>query len=200
MDSSLTKLSISYETIKDMLSYRGFIIKKLPIEYKSSVRVSNKKEIVEIRYLVSDSRINTKKITTTIDSIWNNLKKSDKSKEVTIILVINETKLTPSVEAIVQNLNNKYNIYIQVFSIKNLLFDITKHKMCPKHIRIQKSEYQHFIIDFLDSHHIASLDCLPKIKEYAPVAKYLGLRKGDLCKIIRPSKSAGLITVYRYCT
>ena len=182
-------------TLNDMLAYRGF---KNPSNFSESFRVKKKNEIIEVRYLI-ENRTNSKKISTIVDIICSNLKESDKSKEITIILVVNEPKITPTIKETIRNLNIKYNVYIQIFSLKSLLFDITKHELCPKHERIKKSEYNEYIDDFLDLHHINTLDNLPKILESDPVAMYIGLRAGDMCKIVRPSKAAGMINVYRYC-
>ena len=40
---------------------------------------------------------------------------------------------------------------------------------------------------------------IPHILESDPVAMFIGLRPGDVCKITRPSQSAGKIIVYRLC-
>ena len=79
------------------------------------------------------------------------------------------------------------------------MYNVTKHNFVPEHIRIKKEEYSLYLNDFLDSLHIDSLDNLPKILESDPVAMFIGLRPGELAKIIRPSTSAGKHIVYRYC-
>ena len=79
------------------------------------------------------------------------------------------------------------------------MYNCTKHKSVPQHIRITKDEYEVYLQDFLDSLHIESLENLPKIFDTDPVAMFIGLRPGEMCKIIRPSMSAGEHIVYRYC-
>ena len=41
---------------------------------------------------------------------------------------------------------------------------------------------------------------LPEISRYDPVAQAIGMRPGQICKIIRPSKTAITTDYYRICS
>jgi DNA-directed RNA polymerase I, II, and III subunit RPABC1 len=83
-----------------------------------------------------------------------------------------------------------------VFPIKTLMFNVTKHKCVPLHERLESS----MEIDRIkESYHLESLEQLPQIMDTDPVAKFIGLRPGDVCKITRPSLSSGKHIAYRHC-
>ena len=125
--------------------------------------------------------------------------RKNKDKKLTIIFLVCDGT-TPSVKEAVRMLTKKFNVFIQIFPIRNLMYNVTKHSNVPKHIRIPMRDFESFgLEDFLDSLHINSLTKLPKILESDPVAMFIGLQPGELCKIIRPSQSAGQHFVYRYC-
>jgi len=155
-------------------------------------------ETIQVHYEVDSTRTNHKKLTKRIEDIINKLPSIDKSKDLTIIFVVRDG-MTPSVKEAIRLLSDKYGVFIQIFPIRHLMYNCTKHKSVPEHIRIPKSDYEKFLKDFLHSLHIESLDNLPKILDTDPVAMFIGLRPGEMCKIIRPSMSAGKHIVYRYC-
>ena len=120
------------------------------------------------------------------------------SQSINIIVIVCDN-LTPSVKEAVRLLNENHSIFVQVFPIRNLMYNVIKHQTVPEHIRIKKADYQVYLDDFLAAHHINTLDNLPKILDSDPVSMFIGLRPGEICKIIRPSISAGKHIVYRYC-
>lgn len=167
---------------------------------KLTIKVKNEdeNELTHVYYNISNTRTNHKKISSKVETIMKTInedKNIKKNTEINIIFIVLDA-ITPSVKEVIKLLNNKYNIYMQVFPIKQLMFNVTKHRIVPKHIRIKKLQNKS---DFLQSLHIDNLDKLPKILDSDPVAMFIGLRPGEICKIIRPSQSAGIHNVYRYC-
>tara|TARA_B000000565_G_scaffold15298_3_gene11009 strand:+ start:2560 stop:3147 length:588 start_codon:yes stop_codon:yes gene_type:complete len=191
-----------------MLEYRGYDISNIsPFTTftgtdkldKLSINLSkNGKELIQVHYEVESTRTNHKKLTKRIEDIISKLDSPEKSKDLTIIFLVRDG-MTPSVKEAIRLLSEKYGVFIQIFPIRNLMYNCTKHKSVPQHIRITKTEYEVYLQDFLDSLHIESLENLPKIFDTDPVAMFIGLRPGEMCKIIRPSMSAGEHIVYRYC-
>jgi len=191
-----------------MLEYRGYDISNIsPFTTftgtdkldKLSINLSkNGKELIQVHYEVESTRTNHKKLTKRIEDIISKLESPEKSKDLTIIFLVRDG-MTPSVKEAIRLLSQKYGVFIQIFPIRNLMYNCTKHKSVPQHIRITKTEYEVYLQDFLDSLHIESLENLPKIFDTDPVAMFIGLRPGEMCKIIRPSMSAGEHIVYRYC-
>ena len=194
--------------LTEMLEYRGYDISNIsPFTTftgtdkldKLSINLSkNGKELIQVHYEVESTRTNHKKLTKRIEDIISKLESPEKSKDLTIIFLVRDG-MTPSVKEAIRLLSEKYGVFIQIFPIRNLMYNCTKHKSVPQHIRITKTEYEVYLQDFLDSLHIQSLENLPKIFDTDPVAMFIGLRPGEMCKIIRPSMSAGEHIVYRYC-
>lgn len=195
-------------TLTEMLEARGYDVSNIAsfdtfrsTDNLDSMSINMSKdgmEFIQVHYEVDSTRTNHKKLTKKIEDIISKLPSIDKSKDLTIIFVVRDG-MTPSVKEAIRLLSDKYGVFIQIFPIRHLMYNCTKHKSVPEHIRIAKSEYEDYLTDFLHSLHIESLNNLPKILDTDPVAMFIGLRPGEMCKITRPSMSAGKHIVYRYC-
>ena len=89
----------------------------------------------------------------------------------------------------------KQLVNCQLFHISQLLFNITKHKYVPKHELLSIDE----IVELKKNVSIFSTTQLPTIKDTDPVARYLNMKNGDVCRIHRPSPSTKIHICYRVC-
>jgi DNA-directed RNA polymerase subunit H (RpoH/RPB5) len=120
------------------------------------------------------------------------------NNKLNIILVFsNDTISTPIVAQLnrYDKMLQKKGGMLQYFHIKNLLFNPTKHVLVPKHIKITTEE----ISEMMEKYMIKSKIQLPYILHNDPVAKWLGLKLGDVVKIERINESSGLSFYYRVC-
>ena len=86
-------------------------------------------------------------------------------------------------------------IFIVIESIKRLQFNILNHTLVPKHRVLLESE----TIDIMKKYNITDKIQFPDISRFDPVARAIGLRPGQVCHIIRPSKTAIEANYYRVC-
>lgn len=86
-------------------------------------------------------------------------------------IIIYEDVMTPSVKKVLQ----KMNITIEIFQKKELIYNITKHDLVPKHEKIDSKD--------------DDLAKYPTIKKTDPVSRFYHFQVGDLIKITRKDGS-----------
>jgi DNA-directed RNA polymerase subunit H (RpoH/RPB5) len=87
------------------------------------------------------------------------------------------------------------NIFVVVQSLKRLQFNILKHTFVPKHTLMNSIE----VSEMLTKYNITDKNLLPEISRFDPVAQAICLRPDQVCKIVRPSKTAIEAPYYRLC-
>jgi len=114
----------------------------------------------------------------------------NESKEISSGIILFSGTLTPQAKVKFQEINSQFPI--EIFSLGELVINITENKLVPKHILLKPEEKQ----ELLKRYKIKDSQ-LPKILVTDPVAKYFGLKKGEVVKIIRSSKITGQYITYR---
>jgi len=87
------------------------------------------------------------------------------------------------------------NIFIVIESIKRLQFNILDHDLVPPHTILTNTE----VNNIMKRYNITDKIQFPDISRFDPVARVIGLRPGQVCKIIRPSKTSIEAFYYRIC-
>ena len=86
-------------------------------------------------------------------------------------------------------------IFIVIENIKRLQYNILNHSLVPHHEIINDEE----LAEIMKKYNIKNKIEFPDISRFDPVARVIGLRPGDVCKIIRPSKTSITTNYYRVC-
>jgi len=155
------------------------------------VTAENPKNKIYIRFYLS-ARPAAKNIQEMIDDLFiltETLKKTD-----TLFIIIkddpNETLINE-----LKHIWESEGIFIIVESIKRLQFNILEHTLVPPHRVLAESE----VIEVMKKYNVVNKTQFPDISRFDPVARVIGLRPGQLCHIIRPSKTAIETNYYRIC-
>lgn len=88
---------------------------------------------------------------------------------------------------------HELGMHAEHFKEEDLLVNITKHELVPRHILLSDEEKK-----VLLNRYRLKEQQLPRIQNSDPIAKFLGLKKGQVVKIIRKSETAGRYASYRF--
>jgi DNA-directed RNA polymerase I, II, and III subunit RPABC1 len=104
-------------------------------------------------------------------------------------IVVTRAGLTPSAAKAIATLQN---VVMEHFTENELVVNITEHVLVPKHVLLSDEEKR----VLLQRYRLKETQ-LPRILVSDPVARYYGLRRGQVVKILRASETAGRYITYR---
>jgi DNA-directed RNA polymerase I, II, and III subunit RPABC1 len=115
-----------------------------------------------------------------------------KEETVTKAIIVVQDGITPFAKQALAEMAPRYKI--EHFREEELLVDITEHTLVPKHIVLTQAEKE----ELLTRYKLKDTQ-LPRVQQTDPVAKYFGLNRGQIVKIVRNSETAGRYVTYRIC-
>lgn len=115
-------------------------------------------------------------------------------KQDTLIVVIDNDPNDTMKERI-QYLFDRDEIYVNMFNIKRLQFNVLKHEKQPKAFILTEEETK----AFMKEHNVKKLAELPEISRFDPLAMAICLRPKQIVKLHRKSPTALLSVYYRVC-
>jgi DNA-directed RNA polymerase subunit H (RpoH/RPB5) len=112
------------------------------------------------------------------------------------IIIVSPSRPSESVMKVLINHNNdRDNVYVQIFDIRSLGFNISKHRKVPHHRIIKDSEKPEIIKRW----NLKSIDQIPKILSQDAMAKFIGARPGDVVEVVGLCETSAENLRYRYC-
>jgi len=129
----------------------------------------------------------------TIQYAKENMETTLTKKDTLVIIVENEPN--DSIISKVGYLYEKDGIFVVIFNIRRLQFNILRHRLVPPIHILTPGEKNEFMIKY----NINSLGKIPEIGRFDPQAQAVFLRPEDICRFERESLSALKYYYYRVC-
>jgi DNA-directed RNA polymerases I, II, and III subunit RPABC1 len=191
-----------YRTVANLLDQRGYMVPK-PLreitpglfkekfgEYPARdsltilVEKADDPEQQLFVFFPEDEKVGVKPIKTYTDRM--------RAEGVSCAIMVLRVDITPFAKQAVQEMSDSFRI--EHFKESELLVDITRHQLVPVHQVLTAAEKT----ELLKRYRLKDTQ-LPRIQANDPVARYYGMKRGQVVKIIRPSETAGRYVTYRIC-
>jgi DNA-directed RNA polymerase I, II, and III subunit RPABC1 len=203
LNPEASKMFRARKTCLKMLSKRGYIVDDAALNmttdaFKAKFGENPSRETLTILvekvndssdqlfvFFPEDDKVGVKPIKTYCDRM-----SKENVKHAMIVVKVN---LTPFAKTAVKEMSMR-GFRIEYFRDAELLVDITEHKLVPEHVVLTPNQKA----ELLDRYRLNPSQ-LPRIQITDPIARYYGLKHGEVVKIIRPSETAGRYITYRIC-
>ncbi len=150
-----------------------------------------RKTKIYIRYYLAKS-LRPQNLQEMIDDLFNTEEVLTKYDTLFIVVKdeVNETLLNA-----LKHIWEQEKIFIVIQNLKRLQFNILKHVLVPPHRILSNAE----VLAVKKRYNVMNDAQFPDISRFDPVAQAIGIRPGQVCEIIRPSKTAISAPYYRIC-
>ena len=150
------------------------LIQKIYIKYYlgKSLRPNNLQEMIDDLFIVEEAL--TKKDT---------------------LLVVVKDEVNETLINTIKHIWESEKIFIILIPLQRLQFNILEHVLVPPHRVLDEAEK----INIKNKYNITNDSEFPELSRFDPVAQSIGIRPGQICEIIRPSKTAISAPYYRIC-
>jgi DNA-directed RNA polymerase subunit H (RpoH/RPB5) len=110
------------------------------------------------------------------------------------LLIISKDEMNDTLTNLMKHIWETDRLFIIIQNIKRLQYVILDNILVPKHRIMEEAE----AMKIKEKYNCVDTD-LPEISRFDPVAQAICIRPGQICEIIRPSKTAITAHYYRIC-
>ncbi|GAB2284676.1 DNA-directed RNA polymerases II and IV subunit 5A [Dionaea muscipula] len=200
-EEDISRLYRVRKTVMEMLNDRGYFVADFEINMTKEQFIDKfgenlkKEDLVLLKamrdnedekiyvFFPDEEKVGVK----TIKNYTNRMK----SENVSRAILVTAKNLTSFAKACLGEIQSKF--YLETFLESELLVNIKMHVLVPEHQLLTEVEKK----TLLERYTVKETQ-LPRMQQTDAVAKYYGLKRGHVVKIIRPSETAGRYVTYRY--
>jgi len=113
-----------------------------------------------------------------------------------MLIIVMKTLPNDTIMNYLKQVWEEQGVFIVIHGLPKLRFNLLEHSFVPPHTVLSEKE----TTDVMTKYNIMDHSQIPSISRFDPVAMAIGLRPGQMCKIIRTSKTAIQIDYYRICS
>ena len=154
--------------------------------------VETKEYKILVKYL-TNNKVRNQNIINTIDDIYEQevIGKED------VLIIVTKDKVTYQgmLEEYINRIFYKDGIFVQIMWLSTLLFNISKHELVPKYSIMTEKDKNNLV----EKLYIESIKKLPYVLVTDPVARFYGVRIGQVCEIEYNNETNGKNKFYRLC-
>jgi DNA-directed RNA polymerase subunit H (RpoH/RPB5) len=185
----LSAEEIALSTIQEMLSSRGLVADKFEL-VPSSLDGTKMYSFAGILLIFSTkTRVSEKELNNFLSFASENNFSSG-------IIIVSPSRPSESVMKVLISHNaDRENVYVQIFDIRSLGFNISKHRKVPRHRICKENEKP----EIIKNYNLKSIDQCPKILSQDAMAKFIGARPGDVVEVVGLCETSADNLRYRYC-
>jgi DNA-directed RNA polymerase subunit H (RpoH/RPB5) len=158
---------------------------------KANTENKDDKTKIYIRYYLAKS-LRPANLQEMIDDLFNVeevLTKND------ILMIIVKDEINETLVNTLKHIWEQDKIFIIIQNLKRLQFNILNHILVPPHRILSDME----VLEVKARYNIMHDGQFPDVSRFDPVAQAIGIRPGQVCEIIRQSKTAISAPYYRIC-
>ena len=111
------------------------------------------------------------------------------------LMIVTKEEMNETLVNLLKHIWEQDEILIVIQNIKRLQYNILEHTLVPPHRVLSSDEMS----EIKERYNIVDDIQFPEISRFDPVAQIIGIRPGQICEIIRPSKTAIRSNYYRIC-
>jgi DNA-directed RNA polymerases I, II, and III subunit RPABC1 len=172
---------VVHQVLNEMMRDRG--CDTLVHEDDVTLTFANAAGELTLIYLIPEPKVSVKKIKQIKEFI------EESSRCYRCLLLVYKQLITTFAK---QYIISDVKLYVQLFSEKELMFNITKHTYVPKHTVLSLEEKRQVLRQYR-----TAASHFPLLLHTDPVCRYYGCVPGQMVRIDRSSETCGEYTVYR---